>query len=69
MVVKTTETDPVIAELHAVRDEHAARFEYDIGAIFEDIRATQKALGRKCVKLPARRPGPAPSPSREREGR
>lgn len=63
--MKTTETDPVIAELHAVRDEHAARLGHDIGAIFEDIRATQKALARECVRLPVRRAGPAPPGKRE----
>lgn len=63
--MKTTETDPVIAELHAVRDEHAARLGHDIGAIFEDIRATQKALARECLRLPARRAGPTPAGKRE----
>lgn len=52
---KTAKADPVIAELHAVRDDHAARLGHGIGAIIEDIRATQKALGRECVRLPARR--------------
>ena len=63
--MKTTETDPVIAELHAVRDEHAARRGHDIGAIFEEIRATQKALARECIRLPARRAEPPPG---KREG-
>ncbi len=63
--MKTTETDPVIAELHAVRDEHAARRGHDIGAIFEDVRATQKTLARECVRLPARRAGPAAPGKRE----
>ncbi len=63
--MKTTETDPVIAELHAVRDEHAARLDHDIGAIFEDIRATQKALARECLRLPARRAAPTPAGKRE----
>ena len=48
-------TDPIIAEVRAVRDSHAARFDYDVGLIFRDIRAMQKASGRKYVRLPARR--------------
>lgn len=47
--------DPIIAEIRAVRDAHAARFGYDVEAIFNDIRASQKASGRKYVRYPARR--------------
>ena len=54
-MAKTAKPDPVIAELHAVRDEHAARLGHDIGAIFEDIRSMQKALGHECIRLPPRR--------------
>ncbi len=50
-----TQTDPIIAELRAVRDQHAARFDYDVEAIFRDIRARQKASGREYVRYPARR--------------
>ena len=47
-------TDPIIAEVRAVRDEHAARFWYDVKAIFRDIRSMQKASGRVFVRYPAR---------------
>lgn len=50
--------DPVIAEVHAVRDEYAARFDYDVAAIFRDIRARQEASDRKYVRYPARRVDP-----------
>ena len=50
-----TKTDPIIAEIRAVRDEHAAQFDYDIDAIFRDIRATQETSGRGYVQFPARR--------------
>ena len=46
---------PVIDELRAVRDAHAARCGYDVEKIFRDIRATQQASGREYVRLPARR--------------
>ena len=49
-------TDPIIADLRAVRDEHAARFDHDVKAIFRDIRARQKASGRRYVRYPAKRP-------------
>ena len=53
--MQTTETDPIIAELRAVRKAYAARFDYDVEAIFRDIRARQEASGRDYVRLPARR--------------
>ena len=53
--MKTMQTDPVIDELRAVRDEHAARCGYDIEAIFRDIRAREDASGRDYVARPARR--------------
>ena len=52
--METTWTDPIIAELRAVRDEHAARFDYDVEAIFQDIRAIQETSGREDVRYPAR---------------
>ena len=45
-----------IAELRAIRQEYAARFDYDVEAMFRDIRARQEASGREYVQLPARRP-------------
>ena len=48
-------TDPIIDELRAARDEHAARFNYDVEAIFRDIQAQQEASGREYVRLPPRR--------------
>ena len=51
----TTETDPVIAEVRAVRDGFAARADYDVGAIFRRIREMQDKSGREYVSYPARR--------------
>ena len=56
--MKTLQPDPIIAELRAVRDQHAARFGYDVKAIFRDIQARQEASGRKYVRYPARRTSP-----------
>ena len=53
-------TDPIIAELRTVRDAHAARFNYDVKAIFRDLQARQKASGRKYVRYPAKRPALEP---------
>lgn len=53
--MQTKQPDPIIAEVRAIRDEYAARFDYDVGAIFRDIRARQEASDREYVRYPARR--------------
>ena len=53
--METRQTDPIIAELRAIREAYAARFDYDVEAMFRDIRARQEASGREYVRLPARR--------------
>ena len=35
---------------------YAAWFDYDVEAMFRDLRARQEASGRDYVRLPARRP-------------
>ena len=47
-------TDPIISEVRAVRDAHAARFGYDLAAIFRNIRAMQDQSGREYVCFAAR---------------
>ena len=56
--MQTKRPDPVIAEVHAVRDAYAAQFDNDVAAIFRDIRVRQEASGRKYVRYPARRVDP-----------
>ena len=53
--MRMTQADPIITEVWANRDEYAARFNYDVEAIFRDIRAAQEASGREYVQFPARR--------------
>ncbi|MDE2718209.1 MAG: hypothetical protein OXI33_14525, partial [Chloroflexota bacterium] len=54
--MQTRQTDPIIAEVRAIRQAYAARFDYDVEAIFKDIRARQEASGRDYVRLTARHP-------------
>ena len=54
--METRQTDPIIAELRAIREAYAAQFDYNVEAMFRDIRARQEASGREYVRLPARRP-------------
>jgi hypothetical protein len=51
--------DPIVAEVRRVRDAHAARFNYDLDAIFEDIQRMQRESGRTYVSFPPRRISPA----------
>ena len=53
--METTQPDPVIAEVRAVRDRFAARAGYDVGAIYRRIRELQDESGREYVSYPARR--------------
>ena len=52
--METHPIDPIISEVRAVRDAHAARFDYDVAAIFRDIRTMQEQSKREYVRLPAR---------------
>jgi hypothetical protein len=47
--------DPIIAELRKIRDEYAARFNYDIDAIMKDLRKKEKEFPHKLVKLKPRK--------------
>lgn len=50
--------DPIIEEIHAIREEIAREADYDIERILEAARARQVASGRKVVQLSPRRPSP-----------
>ena len=43
--------DPIVAEVRRTRDELAARFDYDLHAIFADLRARQSSVGDRLVRL------------------
>jgi hypothetical protein len=33
--------DPIVEEVRQIRQEHAARFDYDLRAIFDDLKQTE----------------------------
>ena len=41
--------DPIVEEVRRVRGEHAARFNYDVKAIAEDLRNRQAESGHNVV--------------------
>ena len=45
--------DPIVAEVRRVREELAGRFNFDIHAIFADIRSRERQLGNRLVRAPA----------------
>ena len=44
--------DPIVAEVRAVRDRLAARFNYDIDAIVQHIQRVEAASGRTHMQPP-----------------
>jgi hypothetical protein len=47
--------DPVVEEVRQLRDEYAKQFNYDLEAIYRDLKAQEKESGQKYVSLPPRR--------------
>ncbi|HEX4951959.1 MAG TPA: hypothetical protein VF017_00985 [Thermoanaerobaculia bacterium] len=47
--------DPIVEEVRGVREAHAARFDYDLQRIFEDIKRQERESGRQYVSFPPRR--------------
>ena len=48
--------DEIVEEIHQIREAYAKSFNYDLNAIFADLRKKQAANGRKVVAL-SRKPG------------
>ena len=51
--------DPIVEEVRKVRQEHAARFDYDLAAICRDLKEQEERGGRRVVVLEAKRPDQA----------
>jgi hypothetical protein len=45
------DTDPIVDEVRRIRDAHAAKFNCDLKAIFQDIKEQEKRTGRKYVSF------------------
>ena len=49
------DSDPIVDEVRRVREAYAARFNYDLRAMFQDIKAQQKRSGAQiCFFCPRR---------------
>ncbi|MGB7413828.1 MAG: hypothetical protein WA902_06440 [Thermosynechococcaceae cyanobacterium] len=43
--------DEIVEEIHQIREEYAKSFNYDLDAIFADLRKKQAESGREAVNL------------------
>jgi hypothetical protein len=48
--------DSIVEETRKVREEYAAQFNYDLDAIYQDLKEKERQSGRKVVSLPPKRP-------------
>ena len=51
--------DPIVAEVRAIREELAAKFDFDVKAIFADLRQRQGSSGGRLIRQ-KKQPEPAP---------
>jgi hypothetical protein len=42
--------DPIVASVRKIRDELAAAFDYDVHAIFADLRRREAGVGERLVR-------------------
>ena len=47
--------DPVVEEIRKYREQYAAKFNYDVGAICRDLCERQASCGRELVSRPPNR--------------
>lgn len=47
--------DPIVEEVRKARDEHAARFDYDLARIFADLKQQERESQREYVTLAPKR--------------
>jgi hypothetical protein len=47
--------DPIVEEVRAAREAYAKRFNYDLDAIYRDLKEQEKKSGRRTVSFGPRR--------------
>ena len=47
--------DEIVEEVRKARDEYAAKFNYDLRAIAQDLREKQEASGKTIVRLKSKK--------------
>ncbi|KPQ39581.1 MAG: hypothetical protein HLUCCO16_07235 [Phormidium sp. OSCR] len=51
--------DPIVEEIHKIREEYSQSFNHDLKALFADLQKQQAESGRKVVNL-SRQPSLTP---------
>jgi len=46
--------DPIVAEVRAIREAYAKRFNYDLDAICRDLKEQERKSGRKMASFSGR---------------
>ena len=59
--------DPIVAEVRRIREELWAKFNFDLPAIFADIRSRQASAGDRLIRLKSDRKA-EPADAGERVG-
>ena len=59
--------DPIVEEVRKVREAHAAQFNYDLRAIYRDLKEQEKKSSRTFVSYPPKRVLVAEQASAEQE--
>lgn len=54
--------DPIIDEIHKIRERHAAKFNYDLKRMAEDVKRREQQSGRKIIPAP-----PPPTSGKKRK--
>jgi hypothetical protein len=47
--------DKIVEDVRKVREEHAAKFNYNLDMICQDLKKQEKRGGREVISLPAKR--------------
>ena len=47
--------DPIVEEVRKIREAYAAKFNYDLEAIFQDLKRQERESGRTFLSFPPRR--------------
>jgi hypothetical protein len=55
-----TWSDPIVEEVRRVRDAYAARFKYDLRAIYRDLKEQEERGGRQMVSIADKPPANQP---------
>jgi len=53
--------DPIVEEVRKARDAYAKQFNYDLDAIYRDLKAKERQSGRWVIPCPSKR-AKAPDP-------